>query len=112
MSTDTTVEPAPAEPAPAREPRRSGLPPWAIQGLVSLSAIVLALVVGAILIIVGDAQVKAAMGYFGAAPMDTVSAAASAVGEAYKALAVGAFGGITPISESLTQATPLICGGL
>src|SRR5262249_27774374 len=30
----------------------------------------------------------------------------------YKALAVGAFGGITPISESLTQATPLICGGL
>jgi simple sugar transport system permease protein len=108
--TDTTVEPAPA--APARESQRSGLPSWAIQGLVSLSAIVLALVVGAILIIVGDEQVKTAVGYFGAAPMDTFSAAASAVGEAYKALAVGAFGGITPISESLTQATPLICGGL
>ncbi|TCC03772.1 ABC transporter permease [Kribbella soli] len=112
MSTDTTVEPAPAAPAPQREPQRSGLPSWAIQGLVSLSAIVLALLVGAILIIVGDDQVKTAVGYFGAAPMDTVSAAVSAVGEAYKALAVGALGGVTPITESLTQATPLICGGL
>jgi general nucleoside transport system permease protein len=109
MSTETTVEPAPV---PAKEPQRSGLPSWAIQGLVSLSAIVLALVVGAILIIVTDDQVKTAMGYFGAAPMDTISAAASAVGEAYKALALGAFGSVTAISESLTQATPLICGGL
>jgi simple sugar transport system permease protein len=110
MSTETT-EAAPA-PAPAREPQRSGLPSWAVQGLVSLSAIVLALLVGAILIIIGDDQVQTAIGYFGAAPMDTVSAALSAVGEAYKSLAVGAFGGWTPISESLTQATPLICGGL
>ncbi|GAA1698344.1 ABC transporter permease [Kribbella sp. NPDC056951] len=92
--------------------RRSGLPSWAVQGLVSLSAIVLALLVGAILIIVGDDEVKTAVGYFGAAPLDTISAALSAVGEAYKALALGAIGGITPISESLTQATPLICGGL
>ncbi|MFI5696167.1 ABC transporter permease [Kribbella sp. NPDC051586] len=112
MSTDEMVEPAPAAPVPAKEPQRSGLPSWAIQGLVSLSAIVLALVVGAILIIVSDEQVKTAMGYFGAAPMDTVSAAASAVGEAYKALALGAFGSVTAITESLTQATPLICGGL
>jgi simple sugar transport system permease protein len=113
MSTETTpeAEPVPA-PAPPKESARSGLPSWAVQGLVSLSAIVLALVVGAILIIVSDDQVKTAAGYFGAAPMDTISAAASAVGEAYKALAVGALGGITPISESLTQATPLICGGL
>ncbi|WP_350278597.1 ABC transporter permease [Kribbella sp. HUAS MG21] len=109
MSTETEAAPAPA---PAKEPRRSGLPSWAVQGLVSLSAIVLALVVGAILIIVGDDQVQTAIGYFGAAPLDTLSAAASAVGEAYQSLAVGAFGGWTPISESLTQATPLICGGL
>ncbi|GAA0608895.1 ABC transporter permease [Kribbella sandramycini] len=97
---------------PVAKPERSGLPSWAIQGLVSVSAIVLALLVGAILIIVGDDEVNAAVKYFGAAPMDTISAAFSAVGEAYQALAVGAIGGITPISESLTQATPLICGGL
>ncbi|TCC27616.1 ABC transporter permease [Kribbella speibonae] len=111
MSTETEAAPAPVP--PVKEPqRRSGLPSWAIQGLVSLSAIVLALLVGAILIIVGDEQVQRAVGYFGAAPMDTVSAALTAVGEAYKSLAVGALGGWTPISESLTQATPLICGGL
>jgi len=109
MSTETT--PAPVQ-RPVEAPQRSGLPSWAVQGLVSLSAIVLALLVGAILIIVGDDDVKTAVGYFGAAPMDTISAALSAVGEAYKALAVGAIGGIDPISESLTQATPLICGGL
>ena len=112
MSTETEAAPAPVP--PAKEPQRwsSGLPSWAVQGLVSLSAIVLALLVGAILIIIGDDQVQKAVGYFGAAPMDTFSAALSAVGEAYKSLAVGALGGWTPISESLTQATPLICGGL
>ncbi len=111
MSTETEAAPVPAP--PAKEPQRwAGLPSWAIQGLVSLSAIVLALLVGAILIIIGDDQVQKAVGYFGAAPMDTFSAALSAVGEAYKSLAVGALGGWTPISESLTQATPLICGGL
>jgi ABC-type uncharacterized transport system permease subunit len=111
MSTETEAAPVPAP--PAKEPQRwPALPSWAVQGLVSLSAIVLALVVGAVLIIVGDDQVQKAVGYFGAAPMDTFSAALSAVGEAYKSLAVGALGGWTPISESLTQATPLICGGL
>jgi ABC-type uncharacterized transport system permease subunit len=97
--------------APA-ETRRSGLPGWAVHGLVSVSAILLALVVGAVLIIVGDDQVTAAAGYFFASPLDTISAALTAVGEAYKALVVGALGGLSPISESLTQATPLICGGL
>ncbi|TCN44059.1 simple sugar transport system permease protein [Kribbella orskensis] len=113
MSNDTATEPeqtpVPAEPA---KESGSGLPNWAVQGLVSLSAIVLALVVGAILIIIGDDDVKAAAGYFGAAPMDTVSAALTAVGEAYKALFLGAVGGVDQIAESLTQATPLICGGL
>ncbi|ADB30451.1 inner-membrane translocator [Kribbella flavida DSM 17836] len=114
MSNDTATEPQqpPAPASPVREPGRGGLPGWAVQGLVSLSAIVLALVVGALLIIVGDDEVKTAIGYFGAAPLDTLSAAATAVGEAYKALAVGAVGGLNPIAESLTQATPLICGGL
>jgi general nucleoside transport system permease protein len=64
------------------------------------------------LIIVGDEQVQAAASYFAAAPLDTVSAALTAVGEAYKALFLGAVGGVTPITESLTQATPLICAGL
>lgn len=91
---------------------RSGLPSWAIQGLVTASAILLALVVGAVLIIIGDDEVTSSAAYFFDAPLDTISAALSAVGAAYKALIVGAVGGTTPIAESLTQATPLICGGL
>jgi len=114
MSNDTATEPeqTPAPAGPARESDRSGLPNWAVQGLVSLSAIVLALIVGAILIIIGDDDVKTAAGYFGAAPMDTITASLTAVGEAYKALFLGAVGGVDQIAESLTQATPLICGGL
>src|SRR5215207_1674902 len=114
MSNDTATEPeqTPAPAGQARESDRSGLPNWAVQGLVSLSAIVLALIVGAILIIIGDDDVKTAAGYFGAAPMDTITASLTAVGEAYKALFLGAVGGVDQIAESLTQATPLICGGL
>jgi ABC-type uncharacterized transport system permease subunit len=111
MSTKLPVEESVQAPPPAA-PERSGLPDWAVQGLVSVSAIILALVVGAVLIIVGDEQVKATASYFAAAPLDTLSAALTAVGEAYKALFLGAVGGVTPIAESLTQATPLICGGL
>jgi simple sugar transport system permease protein len=110
---DTEQATPPVEKASAPPPQaRSGLPGWAIQGLVSLSAIVLALLVGAVLIIIGDGQVKAASSYFFSAPLDTISAALTAVGAAYKALLVGAVGGLNPIAESLTQATPLICGGL
>ena len=109
---DTEQATPPVEKAPAPPAARSGLPSWAIQGLVSLSAIVLALLVGAILIIIGDEQVKANSSYFFAAPLDTITASLNAVGEAYKALLVGAVGGWNPIAESLTQATPLICGGL
>jgi general nucleoside transport system permease protein len=112
--TDTvqsTPEPAPS-PAPPVPRTTSGLPNWAVQGLVSLSAIVLALLVGAVLIIIGDQDVQDAASYFFAAPWDTVSAALSAVGEAYKTLLSGAVGSVDAIAESLTQATPLICGGL
>jgi len=110
---DTEQVTPPADTAPPARPKeRSGLPGWAIQTLVTLSAIVLALVVGAVLIIIGDDQVKESSSYFFSAPADTVTAALSAVGEAYKALLLGAVGSWNAIAESLTQATPLICGGL
>jgi general nucleoside transport system permease protein len=109
---EQTVETAPETPPPAKAPERSGMPNWAVQTLVSLSAFVLALLVGAVLIIIGDEDVHNAATYFFASPWDAISAALSAVGEAYKALLVGAVGSFDAIAESLTQATPLICGGL
>ncbi|RJO75357.1 ABC transporter permease [Nocardia panacis] len=80
--------------------------------LISVLAAVLALAVGAVLIIVGNAEVTAALGYFFARPMDTVTASWRAVSGAYRALFEGAFGGPSQIAETLVAATPLICTGL
>ena len=102
--------------APPRRPGQGrGAPAcrtWVVQLMVSLSAIVLALLVGAILIIIGDDDVHASASYFFASPWTPSRRPLSAVGEAYKALLVGAVGSFNAIAESLTQATPLICGGL
>src|SRR5262249_47049418 len=75
-------------------------------------AVVLALVVGAVLIIVSDTDVAATWGYFFSYPPDALTASGTAVWEAYSALFDGALGGWKPITETLVQATPLICAGL
>ncbi len=89
-------------------------------GLVSLLAVVVALLIGAILIAVTDARVAAAAGYFFAQPGDTFAAMWAAVSEAYGALLRGAtydpgartWLGQLGIFETLTFATPLILAGL
>jgi simple sugar transport system permease protein len=87
-------------------------------------ALLVAMAVGAVLIAVADPATRTAAQYFFSAPMDTVSAAARAVGGAYAALFQGAIynpataskgtlaGVLGPISETLVNATPLILGGL
>ncbi|HEX6444268.1 MAG TPA: ABC transporter permease [Streptosporangiales bacterium] len=91
--------------------------------VVTVLAIFCALVVGAVLVVVGDEPTRKAMGYFFAAPGDTFRAAGSAIGTAYVALFEGAvfnpgsatsgFSGVMyPISETLVSATPLILAGL
>jgi ABC-type uncharacterized transport system permease subunit len=96
---------------------------------VTLLAIVLALLVGAVLIIVSDESVRAAYTYFFARPTDALSASWDRVSEAYSTLFRGAIidpaavrraldGGGTwatvlrPISETLVSATPLVFTGL
>ncbi len=93
---------------------------WAV----SLGAIVLAVVVGSVMIAVFDPGVRAASGYFFSRPADTFAAIGHAVGGAYSALFRGAvwdysvlhkqgFGAaIRPLTNSLTQATPLVTAGL
>ena len=91
--------------------------------LVTLLSIVLALVIGGILIAVSDPAVIDTAKYFFAAPLDTISAAWSAVSSAYIALFEGAIfdpsrldqGLIAcfyPLSETITVSLPLICTGL
>ena len=80
--------------------------------VVSAAAVVLALLVGAVLIIASDADVVATWGYFFSYPPDALAASWTAVSEAYTSLFLGALGGWKPLTETLVQATPLICAGL
>lgn len=92
-------------------------------------AIVLALLVGAILIIISDENVRATYAYFFSRPSDALSASWDRVSEAYATLFRGAiidpaavrraFDGtgtwatvLRPISETLVSATPLVFTGL
>jgi simple sugar transport system permease protein len=96
---------------------------------VTVLAILLALVVGALIIVFSNQDVLDSLGYFFAAPGPALSAMGSAIGTAYGALFKGAIldpGTITaaangqgswwavlgPLSETLTYAAPLICTGL
>jgi simple sugar transport system permease protein len=89
--------------------------------VVSVFAVVLALLVGAILIVFTDPDVQKTAGYFFSRPGDLFGAIGRAVGGAYSALFQGAvfnwkrsgfIDQIKPITETLTFATPLIAAGL
>jgi len=89
--------------------------------MISILAVVLAIVAGGILIAVTDENVQKAAGYFFARPMDTFAEIWKSVSGAYVALFQGAVFNpnrdqfvqqIKPITETLTFATPLIAAGL
>jgi simple sugar transport system permease protein len=87
-------------------------------------AFVVALVVGAILIVCADPPTRQAMGYFFQHPSDTFSRGWHAISSAYSTMFQGAVinrnslysnGGtpiLGPISQTISRATPLIFGGL
>jgi ABC-type uncharacterized transport system permease subunit len=89
--------------------------------VMSVLAVVLAMVVGAVLIAFTDEGVHSASGYFFARPMDTIAAIWTAVSGAYISLFQGSIynfsrpdfvDGIRPLTETLSFATPLIAAGL
>ncbi|HEY6739789.1 MAG TPA: ABC transporter permease [Actinopolymorphaceae bacterium] len=114
-SPDPAAAPPPAAPSPSPTPARADngrRTDWVRQLLVSALAILLALVVGAVLVIVSDPQVTATYSYFFARPTDALSASFTAVADAYRALFLGAFGGMNQLRETVVQTTPLLCAGL
>jgi len=89
--------------------------------VLTVLAIVLALVVASILIAATDSEVQAAAGYFFARPSDLFIAIGNSVGGAYASLfqgsiwnfgRVGFFNQISPLMDTLSFATPLIAAGL
>jgi general nucleoside transport system permease protein len=92
--------------------------------VLTLLAIVLALVIGAVLIVAADPATRTAMGYFFQSPADTFRLGWHAIWSGYENLFTGSIidpsalsSGSTnkilyPISLTLEDATPLILGGL
>jgi general nucleoside transport system permease protein len=100
---------APGAPSsPARQRRAF---PWT-DAVTTLAAFVLAFLVGALLMIVSDTEVRSTFSYFFARPSDALTASWEKVSTAYAALFAGAVGGYGPITETTAQAAPLICAGL
>lgn len=94
---------------------------WVDQVILYALSFLLALVISGILIAFADPAVREAAKYFFSAPMDMISAAWTAVSEAYKALFSGSvidFGAYTvsdalkPFTETLYTSTSLILAGL
>ncbi|MEV7633575.1 ABC transporter permease [Microbacterium sp. NPDC089318] len=125
-----TQTPAPQSQAPLAEPETPIAPSrWRTtlqaivtgNGIISLLAVLLAVIVGSIMIAATNEDVQAASGYFFAQPGDTFAAIWEAVTGAYAALFRGAIynlnadtfdKGIRPLTETLKFATPLIAAGL
>jgi simple sugar transport system permease protein len=85
-------------------------------GFVSLLAVFVALVLGGILIASTDPTVAKSAGYFFARPSDFLVALWNAMTKSYVALFQGSVfnprQGFSPLLETMTVATPLICAGL
>jgi general nucleoside transport system permease protein len=117
----TTDEPVPTPPAEPSKWHSTFLKITQGNAIISVLAVVLALLVGGIMIAFTDEEVQSASKYFFARPGDTIVAVWQSVSGAYIALFQGSiynFGaptfarGIRPLTETLTFATPLIAAGL
>ncbi len=82
---------------------------WRSVVLVPLLAIVSALIVGGIIIALGDIDT---LKLWGSDPGAAASETWNRISDAYVALFQGSVGGLGPISETLTRAAPLILAGL
>ena len=118
--TTTTTAPSTSTPEPSRWQR--ALREIATgNAIISVLAVVMALLVGAIMIAFTDENVQESAGYFFARPTDLLVAIWESVAGAYSAFFQGAVynfrrpdfaTGIRPLTETLTFATPLIAAGL
>ena len=80
--------------------------------VITLAAFVLALLVGAILMIVADPQVAGNFNYLFTAPGLALGSAWTKVSTAYSALLMGAVGSPQALAATSAAAAPLICAGL
>ncbi len=78
----------------------------------TLAAVVLALLVGAVLIVFSTPRVVESLAYFFTYPWDFFRFAGIAVLDGYRALLDGSLGSAGAIERTLERAAPLVCAGL
>ncbi|HET7195661.1 MAG TPA: ABC transporter permease [Nocardioides sp.] len=109
---ETTTTQEPVAPQPKPSPGASRWEAWLPTVKDTLGAIVLALLVGALLIIFSTPRVIESLSYFFSYPWDFFRYAAIAVWDGYSALLDGSLGSPGAIVRTLERAAPLICAGL
>ena len=136
MTTDDAVATKEAPPPGEKEERGDSFMGHFLRNLwsantvtVTVLSVVLALVIGAVLIVISDAAVLATFSYFTARPSDALTASWDLISTAYADLFKGSIvdpeavsawlngsgswqAAFTPISETLTYAAPLVFTGL
>lgn len=121
MSTATASTPAPQQTEQPSRWHDTFLRITQGNAIISVLAVILALLVGGVMIAFTDEDVQASSAYFFARPGDTLFAVWRSVSGAYVALFQGSIynfnadsfdRGIRPLTETLTFATPLIAAGL
>ena len=112
MSETTTTAPPPAAPQPKPGPGPNRWEAWLPTVKETIAAVVLALLVGAVLIIFSTPRVIESLSYFFSYPWDFFKYAGLAVWEAYSALLSGSIGSPGALVRTLERAAPLICAGL
>jgi simple sugar transport system permease protein len=109
---DATTTREPVVPQPKPSPGPSRWEAWLPTVKDTVAAIVLALLVGAVLIIFSTPRVIESLSYFFSYPWDFFKYAGLAVWDGYSALLDGSIGSPGAIVRTLERAAPLICAGL
>jgi general nucleoside transport system permease protein len=111
VSDSVTTTQQPVVPQP-KKPGASRWEAWLPTVKETIAAVVLALLVGALLIIFSTPRVIESLAYFFSYPWDFFRFAGLAVWDAYSALLNGSLGSPGAIVRTLERAAPLICAGL
>lgn len=85
---------------------------WLPTVVETLAAIVVALVIGAVLVVLSDQEAIEALPYLFSYPADFFSASWDAISSSYTALVKGSVGSLDRLGTTLERSAPLICAGL
>lgn len=114
MTDDAPTQAGAPKPAPAAKHQRSSrdLQSWLPTVTDTVLAIVLALVVGAVLIMFSTPRVVESLSYFFSYPWDFFKFSGTAIWDGYAALLDGSLGSGGAVRRTLERAAPLIAAGL